>query len=152
MKSVKVFSLECFVVSLCPLSVQPLDISSTCSFFQYPSPPSCPPIVRDLVSLPLYSDYTTPYITKSTHSRLCQPIYCIYDRVCENQSYLHVKFDLILSLSNLITLFPNICSTLSKISSYTQNFLRNSIQLTDIVYPTQKRDRYNIMNRCILCR
>ena len=32
----------------------------------------------------------------------------ICDRVCENQSYLHVKFDLILSLSNLITLFSNI--------------------------------------------
>ena len=32
----------------------------------------------------------------------------ISDRVCENQSYLHIKFDLILSLSNLITLFPNI--------------------------------------------
>ena len=32
----------------------------------------------------------------------------ICDRVCENQSYLHIKFDLILSLSNLITLFPNI--------------------------------------------
>ena len=32
----------------------------------------------------------------------------ICDRACENQSYLHVKFDLILSLSNLITLFPNI--------------------------------------------
>ena len=30
------------------------------------------------------------------------------DRVCENQSCLHVKFDLILSLSNLTTLFPNI--------------------------------------------
>ena len=30
------------------------------------------------------------------------------DRVCKNQSYLHIKFDLILSLSNLITLFPNI--------------------------------------------
>ena len=55
----------------------------------------------------------------------------ICDRVCENQSYLHIKFDLILSLSNLITLFPNIYSTLSKISSYTQNFLRNSIKLTD---------------------
>ena len=41
------------------------------------------------------------------------------DRVCENQSYLHVKFDLILSLSNLITLFPNIASTLTTISSYT---------------------------------
>ena len=32
----------------------------------------------------------------------------ICDRVCEKQSYLHIKFDLILSLSNLITLFPNI--------------------------------------------
>ena len=32
----------------------------------------------------------------------------ICDRVCEDQSYLHIKFDLILSLSNLITLFPNI--------------------------------------------
>ena len=58
---------------------------------------------------------------------------CICDQVCENQSYLHVKFDLILSVSNLITHFPNIASTLSKISSYTQNFLRNSIKLTDIV-------------------
>ena len=28
----------------------------------------------------------------------------ICDRACENQSYLHVKFDLILSISNLITL------------------------------------------------
>ena len=53
------------------------------------------------------------------------------DRVCKNQSYLHVKFDLILSLSNLITLFPNMYFI--KNSSYTQNFLRNSIKLTDIV-------------------
>ena len=36
------------------------------------------------------------------------PFNCICDRVCENQSYLHVKFDLILRLPNLITLFPNI--------------------------------------------
>ena len=43
----------------------------------------------------------------------------ICDRVWENQSYLHVKFDLILSLSNLITLFPNVvASYLSEISSY----------------------------------
>ena len=32
----------------------------------------------------------------------------ICDRVYKNQSYLHIKFDLILSLSNLITLFPTI--------------------------------------------
>ena len=32
----------------------------------------------------------------------------ICDRACENQSYLHIKFDLILSLSNLITLYPNL--------------------------------------------
>ena len=39
-------------------------------------------------------------------------VMCMYnnicDRVCKNQSYLHIKFHLILSLSNLITLFPNI--------------------------------------------
>ena len=38
--------------------------------------------------------------------------YCVAIYVTESantmQSYLHVKFDLILSLSNLITLFPNI--------------------------------------------
>ena len=42
----------------------------------------------------------------------------ICDRVCENQCYLHVKFDLILSLSNLITLFPNIASTIKYFNIY----------------------------------
>ena len=56
------------------------------------------------------------------------------DRLYENQSYLHLKFDLILSLSNLITLFPNIVLYLSKFHHIaTQNFLRNSIKLTDII-------------------
>ena len=32
----------------------------------------------------------------------------VTESICKNQSYLHVKFDLILSLSSLITLFPNI--------------------------------------------
>ena len=53
-----------------------------------------------------------PYFLMLSHAWLH-----ICDRVCENQSYLHIKFDLILSLSN-ITLFPNIVRTLSKNSSY----------------------------------
>ena len=40
----------------------------------------------------------------------------ICDQACENQSYLRVKFEIILNLSNLIILFPNIVATLLKIS------------------------------------
>ena len=37
------------------------------------------------------------------------------------------------------------------ISSYTQNFLRNSKNLQILYNPHRKRDRYDKMNRCILC-
>ena len=43
-----------------------------------------------------------------------QSIQQYIDQVCKNQSYLHVKFDLILTLSNLINLSPNI--------PYSENF------------------------------
>ena len=46
-------------------------------------------------------------------------------------AYLHIKFDLILSLFNLITLFPN--STLSKFSSYVTGFAKMCIVHTKIL-------------------
>ena len=71
----------------------------------------------------IYSDFLL-YICNTFTPQLKENREHICDQVCKNQFYLHIKFDLNLSLSSLITLFPNTTSTLSNISSYTQNFLR----------------------------
>ena len=57
------------------------------------------------------------------------PAILTFDWDWENPTYLHIKFDLMWRFYNAITL--SVIHTISKMSSYMQTSMRNSIKLTD---------------------